>query len=93
MANNLFLSYDLRDPGQDYENVIKVIKAQGSWAKIHQSYWYINSNFTAEQVATKVWSVMDDNDSLMVVDCSNNDAYWYGISDNVTKHLQKNWTL
>jgi hypothetical protein len=41
MANNLFISYDLYNPGQGYEAVIEEIKSLGGWAKVHQSCWYV----------------------------------------------------
>lgn len=30
MANNLFVSYDLHSPGQDYEKIADAIKSLGS---------------------------------------------------------------
>lgn len=38
MANNLFISYDLNSPRQDYEAVIEEIKHLGNWAKVQKSY-------------------------------------------------------
>lgn len=91
MANNLFISYDLNSPRQDYEAVIEEIKYLGSWAKVQKSYWYVNTNSSAEEAAKKVWAKMDNNDSLIVVDTTNNDAYWFGLSDEVGKHIQDQW--
>ncbi len=91
MANNLFISYDLYSPGQDYSSVIEEIKNLGSWAKIHKSYWYVNSRLTAEQAAKRVWAQMDSNDSLIIIDATGHDAYWYNISDKVSKHIQDQW--
>lgn len=34
MANNLFVSYDLHSPGQDYDKVADAIKSLGAWAKV-----------------------------------------------------------
>jgi len=41
--NNLFVSYDLKDPGQNYDRVITAIKGLGSWAKVQYSLWYVSS--------------------------------------------------
>lgn len=92
MANNLFVSYDLFSPGQDYSKVIDAIKALGSWAKVQKSVWYVNSTFTAEQAVAKVWATMDSNDSLIVIDASNNSAFWQNLPDNVATHIQQQWT-
>ena len=91
MANNLHISYDLYAPGQNYETVIEAIKSLGNWAKIHKSYWYVKSTLTAEQAVNAVWPKMDQNDSLYVVDASNNTAAWRNISPDVAKFIQENW--
>ncbi len=91
MANNLFVSYDLHEPGKNYEAVIEAIKALGNWAKVHYSLWYVNSNLTAKQVAERVRATMDANDKLLVIDASNNDAYWYNLDTEVSDFIQQNW--
>jgi hypothetical protein len=92
MANNLFISYDLNSPGQDYAKVIEAIKGLGSWAKMQKSFWYVNSSKTAAQAANIVWASMDANDSLVVVDATNGSAAWQGISQEVAKHIQDQWS-
>ena len=91
MANNLFVSYDLYRPGQDYETVSEAIKSLGNWAKVQQSLWYVNSTYTASDAAKKVRSVMDKNDSLIVIDCTNNKGYWYNVGDEVSQYIQNHW--
>ncbi|EGR2839472.1 TPA: hypothetical protein ACGF30_000078 [Vibrio cholerae] len=91
MANNLFISYDLNSPGQDYSKVIEEIQSLGGWAKVHKSFWYVNSDFTAEQAAKRIWSKMDSNDSLIVIDSTGNHAYWYNLNPEVSKYLQDYW--
>ena len=91
MANNLVVSYDLHNPGKDYSAVIDAIKILGSWAKIHKSVWYVNSNYTASQAVTLVWAAMDRNDSLFIVDASNNNASWRNLSDEVANHIKDQW--
>lgn len=91
MSNNLHVSYDLYAPGQNYEKVIDRVKGLGDWAKIHKSYWYVNSSLTAEQARAHVWAVMDANDSLYVVDATNNSAAWNNLSDEVSNFIQDQW--
>jgi hypothetical protein len=88
---NLFISYDLHNPGQHYERVATAIKHLGSWAKVQKSYWYLSTNLTAKQVADAVWKVMDTNDSLFVVDATNNDAACYGVDQQVGKFMSDHW--
>lgn len=91
MANNLHISYDLNNPGQNYDAVIEAIQGLGEWAKVHKSFWYVNSNYTAEAAAKIVWEKMDQNDMLYVVNSTNNTAYWYNLSDEVTRYIQERW--
>lgn len=91
MANNLFISYDLMQPGQGYEAVTEEIKKLGNWAKVNYSLWYVNSNLSASDAATKVWAVMDNNDKLIVVDATNNTAAWNNLSDEVANYIKDQW--
>lgn len=91
MANNLFISYDLYEPGKDYGTIGSTIKQLGSWAKVQKSFWYVKSNYTAKQAAEHVRRSMDTNDSLIVVDASNNEAYWYNLSPEVARFLSEKW--
>lgn len=92
MKRNLFVSYDLNAPGQKYDSVIAEIKKQGdSWAKVHYSLFYLKSEKTAQQVAEAVWKKMDANDRLIVVDVSNDDAFWYNLPTDVSTLMQEAW--
>ncbi|MFS8121360.1 hypothetical protein QD336_02960 [Rhizobium sp. BR 250] len=91
MANNLHISYDLNNPGQNYEKVIEVIKGLGNWAKVHKSFWYVNSNLTAAQARERVWAAMDKNDTVYVVDATNNIATWNNLSDEASDFIQDKW--
>lgn len=91
MANNLFISYDLVQPGQKYEAVIAEIQKLGNWAKVHYSLWYVSSPHSASEAAERVWAVMDANDKLIVINSTTNDAYWYNLGDEVSRYIQNNW--
>jgi len=91
VANNLFVSYDLHKPDKNYEAVIKAIKEQGGWAKVQFSLFYLTTTKTAEQVCEAVWAAMDSNDSLIVVDTTNNKAVWQNLTPEVSKYIRDNW--
>jgi len=93
MANNLFITYDLNKSDKNYEGVFEAIKSLGNWAKYQKSAWYVRSNYTADQACAIVWAKMDANDSLMVIDASNNLARWQGLTNQVATHIQQNWNL
>lgn len=91
MANNLFVSYDLYVPGQNYEKVIAAIKSLGQWAKVQKSLWYVDSKYTASEAVDIVWAAMDKNDSLIVVDATNKNAAWRNLSDEVSNYIRQHW--
>lgn len=89
--NNLFISYDLISPGQRYDKVTEEIKKHGAWAKVHLSLFYVNSSQSAEQFAKNVWSVMDSNDKLIVIDATNNTSYFYNLEPDVANMIKDQW--
>lgn len=91
MANNLFISYDLNSPHKDYSAVIDAIKELGPWASVQKSVWYVSAELTSEEAAKIIREKQDFNDSLIVIDASNNDAYWFNVPDEVSKHIQNHW--
>ncbi len=91
MANNLHISYDLNSPGQNYDDVIEAIKSLGGWAKIHKSYWYVDSPKTAKEACEIVWAKCDANDTLYVVDATNNSASWQNVSDEASRYIKDHW--
>jgi hypothetical protein len=91
MNNNLFISYDLNSPGQSYGAAIDVIKSLGSWAKVQKSFWYVKSNYSAAQAVEKIWTKLDKNDSLIVIDATNQVAAWNGLSDEVAQFIKGQW--
>ena len=88
---NLFISYDLNSPGQDYETIIKEIKSLGIWEKVQKSLWYVQSTLTVKQVSDRLTQYIDTNDSIIVIDASNNKAISYGLSDEVDKYIKDRW--
>lgn len=90
--NNLFVSYDLKNPGQNYDRTIAAIKSLGSWAKVQYSLWYVKSSYTAKQAAEIVRRAQDANDTLIVIDATSNDAAWYNIDPKVAEFMQQNWS-
>jgi len=74
MANNLHVSYDLKEPGKNYDRVIAAAKQLGSWAKVHYSFWYVKSDLTAAQARDALVRALDSNDSVYVVDATNDVA-------------------
>lgn len=68
------ISYDLKDPGQNYSNVQAAIKRLGmGWWHYLESTWIIYTTFDATYITNCLKQCMDTNDSLFVVDISKGD--------------------
>ena len=70
MSYNLFIAYDLYQPGQNYEDVRTKIKSLGSWHQFQLSLFYVHTNKTSQQAYAIVFPSMDTNDRLAVIDAS-----------------------
>lgn len=64
---NLFVAYDLVPPGQNYDAVIERITSLGQYAKLQQSFFYVQSNVDMQTAHNFIREVMDPNDKLAVI--------------------------
>ncbi len=92
MANNIAISYDLKGPSRNYPAVAKKIKELGGWAKVNESFWYVDSVFTAAQARDHILPALDSNDKLFVVNATNGQAAWHNLSDQVASYLRNHWS-
>ena len=91
MAHNFFISYDLIGPGRDYEGVFTAITQTGDWARIEESLFYVNSMFSIEDIFKHVWSAMDANDVLVVINASANQYQSINVKDAAFQQLKDRW--
>jgi hypothetical protein len=74
MAYNLFIAYDLIQPGQNYDLVRDEIKKLGRWHQFQLSLFYVHTPLAPQDAYKSVIAVMDMNDRLAVI----NAADWLG---------------
>ena len=75
-----------------YQELVRTfLKSLGNWALTTESNWYVNCSYSAEDAAKIVRAVMDSDDKLIVVDATNNSAYWYNLSDEVSNQILTEW--
>ena len=61
------ISYDLNQPGQDYDKIVKELERLGG-KRILYSHWVINrTNTSARNLRTHLKDFLDSNDRLMVI--------------------------
>jgi hypothetical protein len=61
------ISYDLKCPGQNYEELYNAIKSYGTWWHQTGSVWLIYSQETSVFIRNRLMSYIDKNDKLFVV--------------------------
>lgn len=93
MGRNIVISYDLSKPARNYDALIDEIKELGNWAHVQGSVWYLNSDLSAEQTRDRLLPYIDDDDSLFVVDATNNEAAWHNLKPEVARFIRENWAI
>lgn len=70
MAYNLFIAYDLMQPGQNYDAVRDRIKSLGTYWQVQYSLFYVHTKSSPNQAYAHVGLACDANDRLCVIDAS-----------------------
>ncbi len=83
------VTYDLKEPGQRYDDLIAKIKNYGSWAKLGYSCFLISTNDTVVQVRDRLKEVLDANDKLYVGQASS-PAAWSNLPEDVSNWIKSN---
>lgn len=84
--NTYIVSYDLCNPGQNYEQLLKLIREYYAWARLGGSAYIIETYDTSETVRNNLLKALDRNDKLFVGTIKA-DAAWYGLGDEVSQWL------
>jgi hypothetical protein len=87
MNHVIMISYDLVNPGRNYELLIQRIKAYGTWARLGGSAYLILTAHSPEQVRDYLVQVLDQNDAIWVGMAPAPSA-WRGLPNDVA-----NWIL
>jgi hypothetical protein len=88
--NTLLIGYDLNRTGQNYDDLIKAIKAHGTWWHHLDSTWLVKTALTAAQMRDDLWGKMDKNDELLVVNVTGDAAAWQGFTEKGQEWLRNN---
>ena len=89
MRQTYLISYDLRNPGQNYEALLKKIKSSSGWARLGDSAYIIISEDSAVNIRDYLMTVLDNNDKIFV-GVINAPAAWRGLGDEVSQWLSNN---
>jgi hypothetical protein len=91
VTHNLFISYQIASNNYSHAIIEEQIKLLGPWAKIQPFFWYVSSAKDSEEAAKILRGVISDDDALIVIDASSNNAYWYALQADVSKQLMDQW--
>jgi len=70
------VSYDLNKPGKDYSDLYKTLKNADGWWHYLDSCWLLSTNNSIKYWNDKIKPHIDDNDSLLIVEITNNYTGW-----------------
>jgi hypothetical protein len=83
----IFVTYDIHfGYPQNYQNLIKAIKAYPNAIEPLKSFWIINSKDNCNDVATALWQHMKPDDKLFV-GLLPKGAAWRGTADEADTHI------
>lgn len=81
------ITYDLHQPGQDYDDLYETIKDYGWWWHHQDSIWLVNtSTASASEIRDDLMDIVDTNDQVLVFEASTPWAE-YGHNDSATDWL------
>lgn len=89
MKRLYIVTYDLNNPGRNYENLLKRIKAYNGWARLVGSSYLVLTEQTATQIRNNLVQELDSNDKIYV-SLMGNSAAWKGLGDEVSNWIKNN---
>lgn len=61
------ISYDLNQPGQNYQSLTREIKKLGDCVKPLESLWLVDTPLSADQIYQKLNSFVDNSDRILII--------------------------
>lgn len=89
--NNLFFSYEVKN--NDESQISKAIESLGNSTKLHSSCWYVNSKATADEALKAVARYLNEEDSLVISDTTNNTSAWFNVEEKREIRVKQNWGM
>lgn len=83
------VTFDLNNPGSNYDRLIELIKAESAWAKLGKSSYLVKSELKATQLRDNYNKVLGKNDKLYVGKVLA-PAAWVSMPDDVSKWIKDN---
>ena len=91
MANNLFVSFDVRDADHQNAVIVSAIEELGEAMRLFSATWYVRSNLTASEAARRVGDVMESADALLIVDATGEQAAMFNVQEHAVRFMSLHW--
>lgn len=88
--NTLLVGYDLNRPSQNYEDLFKIIKAEGTWCHNLDSAWLVRSSKTASELLETIAGHIGKSDEVIVIDITGRSAAWINFPQEASDWVQRN---
>lgn len=88
--NTILISYDLIDPGQDYQELYDYLKDYDGWCHPLESLWMIKTDKDHLQVRNEVKNLIDRNNKILVIDATGNEMAWSNLSKEASDWIKNN---
>ena len=82
------ITYDLSQPGRNYDELYARIKSYPAYAMITESSWAVATNRSPEEVRDHLVQALDRNDTLFISTLG--DSAWAGLSRDIADWLKEN---
>lgn len=81
------VTYDLHNPGQDYQKLHDQLKSYRNYSKRFDSFWLIDATQSAAEIRDDLIKVVDENDKIFVIEVK---RHWAGrkLADGMVNWLK-----
>lgn len=88
----VLITYDLTQPGRDYEKLFAAIRALGNWCHALESVWILDTQWGAIQIRDNLKLHVDANDKIFTVRMQRDWGSW-NLSKEIIDWLNgpRNW--
>ena len=76
------ISYDLCQPGRNYEQLYQALRSFPNWGKMTESTWAIVSSKTCVEIRDFLCRYIDSNDRLVVISSGRSAAWTRLLANN-----------
>lgn len=89
MKRCYIITFDLKNPGINQDNLVGSIKSAQSWARLGSNSFLILSNLESVSIRTNLLKHIYQGDKLYVGKLDNS-AAWFGLDNDVSNWIRNN---